>query len=52
MIASMSEMDVKAPYANFDLWCVDRAPGMKKSKAFERYVFEQVLKTTIRQTKT
>jgi len=44
MIAPMSEMDVKALQANFDLWCNDRAAGLTKSKAFERYVFEQVLK--------
>jgi hypothetical protein len=44
MIATMSEMDVKALQANFDLWCEDRAAGLTKSKAFERYVFEQVLK--------
>ena len=37
-------MDVKALQANFDLWCQDRAAGMKKDKAFERYVFEQILK--------
>jgi hypothetical protein len=40
----MSEMDVRALQANFDGWTQDRAPALAKSKAFERYVFEQVLK--------
>ena len=44
MIASMSEMDVKALNANFKIWIEERAVGLKPSKAFERYVFEQVLK--------
>ena len=44
MITAMSEMDVKALKANFDIWTEERAVGLKKHKAFERYVFEQVLK--------
>jgi len=44
MIASMSEMDVKALSANFEIWCKERAAGLDRSKAFERYVAEQVLK--------
>ena len=40
----MSEMDVKALDANFKIWMADRAAGLSHSKAFERYVFEQVLK--------
>jgi len=40
----MSEMDVKALDANFKIWSEHRAAGLEQSKAFERYVFEQVLK--------
>jgi hypothetical protein len=40
----MSEMDVRALEANFNNWASERAGGLTKSKAFERYAFEQVLK--------
>jgi hypothetical protein len=44
MIVPMSDLDIKALQANFKIWAEERAPGLKESKAFERYVFEQVLK--------
>jgi hypothetical protein len=40
----MSEMDVKALQANFEIWKHERASGLPNYKAFERYAFEQVLK--------
>jgi hypothetical protein len=40
----MSDMDVRALEANFNNWASERAAGLRRSKAFERYVFEQVLK--------
>jgi hypothetical protein len=43
-MGSMSELDVRSLTANFDLWKQERATGLSQSKAFERYVFEQILK--------
>jgi hypothetical protein len=40
----MSEMDVKALKAHFQIWRQERAADLTESKGFERYVFEQVLK--------
>jgi len=39
-----AKLDVRALQANFDIWMHERGAGLTKSKAFERYVFEQVLK--------
>jgi hypothetical protein len=40
----MSDHEVKLFEANFNVWKTDRAAGLTESKAFERYVIEQVLK--------
>jgi len=40
----MSDLDIRALEANFELWRKDRAPRMKPFKAFEWYAVEQVLK--------
>ena len=40
----MSAHEVKLFEANFNVWKSDRGAGLKDSKAFERYVIEQVLK--------
>ena len=40
----MSAHEVKLFEANFNVWKTDRAAGLTESKAFERYVIEQVLK--------
>ena len=40
----MSDIDTKALEALFENWRKDRAPQLKASKAFERFVIEQVLK--------
>jgi hypothetical protein len=41
---SMSAHEVKLFEANFNVWKTDRGAGLEESKAFERYVIEQVLK--------
>jgi hypothetical protein len=41
---AMSAHEVKLFEANFNVWKTDRAAGLTESKAFERYVIEQVLK--------
>jgi hypothetical protein len=40
----MSAHEVKLFEANFNVWKTDRGAGLSDSKAFERYVIEQVLK--------
>ena len=40
----MSLHEVKLFEANFNVWKTDRGVGLTESKAFERYVIEQVLK--------
>jgi hypothetical protein len=40
----MSTHEVKLFEANFNVWKTDRGAGLSDSKAFERYVIEQVLK--------
>ena len=40
----MSTHEVKLFEANFNVWKADRGTGLTESKAFERYVIEQVLK--------
>ena len=40
----MSAHEVKLFEANFNVWKTERAAGLTESKAFERYVIEQVLK--------
>ncbi|HLJ26912.1 MAG TPA: AIPR family protein [Candidatus Angelobacter sp.] len=40
----MSTHEVKLFEANFNVWKADRGAGLSDSKAFERYVVEQVLK--------
>jgi hypothetical protein len=42
--ATMSTHEVKLFEANFNVWKSDRGTGLSDSKAFERYVIEQVLK--------
>jgi hypothetical protein len=39
----MSTHEVKLFEANFNVWKADRGTGLTESKAFERYVIEQVL---------
>jgi hypothetical protein len=41
---AMSAHEVKLFEANFNVWKTERAAGLTESKAFERYVIEQVLK--------
>ena len=41
---AMSTHEVKLFEANFNVWKADRGTGLTESKAFERYVIEQVLK--------
>jgi hypothetical protein len=41
---AMSSHEVKLFEANFNVWKSDRGTGLSDSKAFERYVIEQVLK--------
>ncbi|MHB8539453.1 MAG: AIPR family protein [Candidatus Acidiferrales bacterium] len=43
-VRPMSAHEVKLFEANFNVWKTDRAAGLTDSKAFERYVIEQVLK--------
>lgn len=40
----MSDLDVRTLEANFDVWRQERGDGLSISKAFERYVAEQVLR--------
>lgn len=40
----MSQMDVEQVKANFEIYRLERGAGLSPSRAFERYVFEQVLK--------
>src|SRR5260370_15008366 len=40
----MSAIDVKALESNFETWIQERAPTLPKSKAFEIYSIEQMLK--------
>lgn len=40
----MSDLDIRALEANFNAWKEERMPNLDKSKAFERFAVEQVLK--------
>lgn len=42
----MSDLDVRALEANFDVWKRERAPHLPNDKAFERYCAEHLLKNS------